>query len=117
MTTTPDDASPATLAPSRWVRNRYGIARYVPPPPPAAAPDPGPYPIVCYCGARANELCATRNGNKTKAHPQRLSPKVCDCGNALAPRCTTCPECQAARKSKNDADRRARLRLNDEDAA
>lgn len=57
-------------------------------------------PVVCRCGARATETCRTANGNRTKDHVYRASPRVCPCGAAVKWKGRLCRECREERAAE-----------------
>ncbi|MGZ4519742.1 MAG: hypothetical protein ACXVXW_04905 [Mycobacteriaceae bacterium] len=52
-------------------------------------------PIACHaCGAREDQACRSRNGERTKDHPARATPRTCPCGAPPKPRSTHCAKCR-----------------------
>ena len=47
------------------------------------------------CHARVDQTCRTKSGHRTTPHGNRIVPRQCKCGRALAPRKRFCDECRA----------------------
>ena len=80
---------PIALTGGRWVSNGRGTLVWEIDDEPLS-----PYIACPTCRVRSDQHCITAAGSPRKAHWDRISPRVCGCGEVLGPNRGVCDECR-----------------------